>query len=587
MKSFFKYVLATITGIFILGFLFIGIMIATIANLSKTEKVKVGENTILKVELNYPISDGPINETTAIFSSLNPDGSKAMALLDILDQIDRASEDPNIKGIYLDMTFVGAGFARTSEIRTALEHFKESGKFIYAYGQAFYPQSYYLASVADSVFLHPEGSFLYNGLLADVVFLKEMFAKLGIEMQVIKHGKFKGATEIFERSSLSDENRFQIQQYINSINETITSQIADSRALNADSLMRIADDMLARTPETAMELGMIDQLMYRDQVNDLLRKASGIDESDKLKFMSLSRYKSTDDRNKGGSKDRIAVLYAEGDIVDGKGDAENVGGETFAQALEKIRKDEKIKAVVLRINSPGGSAFASDVIYREVYLTRQVKPVIVSMGDVAASGGYYIAALADTIVALPSTITGSIGVFGVIPNTQKLLNEKLGIHAEYVGTGSHSDFGRLDRPLNEFEKTYFVEMIDSIYAQFVGIVGKGRNMHRSRVDSLAQGRVYTGLMAKDLGLTDVNGDLLDAIDIAAWKAGIEDYRLSSYPKRKSPIEEIINQLGQTSSKNQLKKALGVYYPLVQQIEVTKNIQGAQMRMPYLLHFNHQ
>lgn len=587
MKSFFKYVLATITGIFILGFLFIGIMIATIANLSKTEKVKVGENTILKVELNYPISDGPINETTAIFSSLNPDGSKAMALLDILDQIDRASEDPNIKGIYLDMTFVGAGFARTSEIRTALEHFKESGKFIYAYGQAFYPQSYYLASVADSVFLHPEGSFLYNGLLADVVFLKEMFAKLGIEMQVIKHGKFKGATEIFERSSLSDENRFQIQQYINSINETITSQIADSRALNADSLMRIADDMLARTPETAMELGMIDQLMYRDQVNDLLRKASGIDESDKLKFMSLSRYKSTDDRNKGGSKDRIAVLYAEGDIVDGKGDAENVGGETFAQALEKIRKDEKIKAVVLRINSPGGSALASDVIYREVYLTRQVKPVIVSMGDVAASGGYYIAALADTIVALPSTITGSIGVFGVIPNTQKLLNEKLGIHAEYVGTGSHSDFGRLDRPLNEFEKTYFVEMIDSIYAQFVGIVGKGRNMHRSRVDSLAQGRVYTGLMAKDLGLTDVNGDLLDAIDIAAWKAGIEDYRLSSYPKRKSPIEEIINQLGQTSSKNQLKKALGVYYPLVQQIEVTKNIQGAQMRMPYLLHFNHQ
>lgn len=587
MKSFFKYVLATITGIFILGFLFIGIMIATIANLSKTEKVKVGENTILKVELNYPISDGPINETTAIFSSLNPDGSKAMALLDILDQIDRASEDPNIKGIYLDMTFVGAGFARTSEIRTALEHFKESGKFIYAYGQAFYPQSYYLASVADSVFLHPEGSFLYNGLLADVVFLKEMFAKLGIEMQVIKHGKFKGATEIFERSSLSDENRFQIQQYINSINETITSQIADSRALNADSLMRIADDMLARTPETAMELGMIDQLMYRDQVNDLLRKASGIDESDKLKFMSLSRYKSTDDRNKGGSKDRIAVLYAEGDIVDGKGDAENVGGETFAQALEKIRKDEKIKAVVLRINSPGGSALASDVIYREVYLTRQVKPVIVSMGDVAASGGYYIAALADTIVALPSTITGSIGVFGVIPNTQKLLNEKLGIHAEYVGTGSHSDFGRLDRPLNEFEKTYFVEMIDSIYAQFVGIVGEGRNMHRSRVDSLAQGRVYTGLMAKDLGLTDVNGDLLDAIDIAAWKAGIEDYRLSSYPKRKSPIEEIINQLGQTSSKNQLKKALGVYYPLVQQIEVTKNIQGAQMRMPYLLHFNHQ
>lgn len=587
MKSFFKYVLATITGIFILGFLFIGIMIATIANLSKTEKVKVGENTILKVELNYPISDGPINETTAIFSSLNPDGSKAMALLDILDQIDRASEDPNIKGIYLDMTFVGAGFARTSEIRTALENFKESGKFIYAYGQAFYPQSYYLASVADSVFLHPEGSFLYNGLLADVVFLKEMFAKLGIEMQVIKHGKFKGATEIFERSSLSDENRFQIQQYINSINETITSQIADSRALNADSLMRIADDMLARTPETAMELGMIDQLMYRDQVNDLLRKASGIDESDKLKFMSLSRYKSTDDRNKGGSKDRIAVLYAEGDIVDGKGDAENVGGETFAQALEKIRKDEKIKAVVLRINSPGGSALASDVIYREVYLTRQVKPVIVSMGDVAASGGYYIAALADTIVALPSTITGSIGVFGVIPNTQKLLNEKLGIHAEYVGTGSHSDFGRLDRPLNEFEKTYFVEMIDSIYAQFVGIVGEGRNMHRSRVDSLAQGRVYTGLMAKDLGLTDVNGDLLDAIDIAAWKAGIEDYRLSSYPKRKSPIEEIINQLGQTSSKNQLKKALGVYYPLVQQIEVTKNIQGAQMRMPYLLHFNHQ
>lgn len=587
MKSFFKYVLATITGIFILGFLFIGIIIATIANLSKTEKVKVGENTILQIELNYPISDGPIDETTALFSSLNADGSNAVSLLDILDQIDRASEDPNIKGIYLDVSFVGAGFARTSEIRMALERFKKSGKFIYAYGQAFYPQSYYLASIADSVFLHPEGSFLYNGLLADVVFLKEMFAKLGIEMQVIKHGKFKGATEVFERTSLSDENRFQIKQYINSINETITSQIAKSRELSADSLMEIADGMLARTPEQAMTLGMIDGLLYGDEVKELLRKASGISESGKLKFMTLSRYKSTDDRSKGTSKDRIAILYAEGEIVDGKGNAQTVGGETFAQALEKIRKDDKIKAVVLRINSPGGSALASDVIYREVYLTRQVKPVIVSMGDVAASGGYYIAALADTIVALPSTITGSIGVFGVIPNTQKLLNEKMGISAEYVGTGSHSDFGRIDRPLSEFEKNYFVEMIDSIYAQFVGIVGKGRSMSRARVDSLAQGRVYTGMMAKDLGLTDVQGDLLDAIDIAAHKAGIEKYRLSSYPKRKSPIEEIINQLGQTTSENKLKEALGVYYPLVKQLEMTKNIQGAQMRMPYLLHFYHQ
>jgi protease-4 len=585
MKSFFKYVLATITGIFILAFLFIGIMVASIANLSKKEKVEVSDESILKLQFNYPITDAPVDDATALFSAFNPEFSSPVSLLQILQQIDRAAEDEKIKGIYLDMSFIGAGFGKTSEIRSALERFKESGKFIYAYSKGYYPQSYYLASVADSVFLHPEGNFVYNGLLADVVFLKDMFEKLGIDMQVIKHGKFKGATETFERNSLSEENRYQIKAYVESIYGNITRAIAQSRELSEDSLISIADEMKIRRPEHAVEHQLVDGLIYHDEMMDILRRATNTKEDEKIQTINLAKYASSGE-GIGKGKNRIAIVYAEGDIVDGKGDGETVGGETFANTFSKLRKDEDIKAIVLRINSPGGSALASDEIYREVMLTRKEKPVIVSMGDVAASGGYYIAALADTIVALPNSITGSIGVFGVIPNTQELMNDKLGIKMDYVGTGKHSEFGRIDRPMTDYEQAYFREMIDSIYGQFVSIVSAGRNMPHDMVDSLAQGRVYTGAMAKEIGLTDVNGDLLDALEIAAWKAGIEDYKIRTYPKRKNPFEEMLNQIGAQSSTNRLiESTLGEYLPILKQIEYAKSVKGAQMRMPYLINFS--
>lgn len=582
MRSFFKYVLATITGVILLSLVVFGLMFATIASFSKKEPVKVEDKSILHVELNYMIPESPADEAGALLASLAGTGGKPLALLDILEQIDRASKDDQIKGIYLDMSFAGAGFARCAELRNSLLEFKASGKFIYAYSENYYPQLYYLASVADKVYLHPEGMFLFNGLVADVTFLKEMFEKLGIEMQVVKHGKYKGFTETFERTELSDENRFQINAYLQSVFGQIISEMASSRKMHADTLRAISDQMRVRCPEDAVKMGLVDVLSYRDEIELAMQKKAGQDTSEKIKLISLNKYKKAD-QNKRTGKDRIAIIYANGDIISGKGDPETIGDVTLRETLIKIRKDNNIKAVVLRINSPGGSALASDVIHRELLLTKKLKPIIVSMGDVAASGGYYIASAADTILSMPTTITGSIGVFGVIPNAGKLLNEKMGIHTDYVGTGNYSDFGRIDRPMTAFERSYMVDMIDSIYSRFVGVVSTGRNMSAANVDSLAQGRVYTGAMALSNGLTDISGGLQDAIDLAARKSGLKEYRISAYPKHKSPWEEILASFSEDMEANaQLKALLGTHYIWLDYLLQAKRMEGVQMRMPWIM-----
>lgn len=583
MKSFFKYVLATITGLILLSVLVFALMFATISSFSKKEPVKVEENSILHIELNYLIPEYPADDAGAMLAALGGMGNTPVALLDMLEQIDRAAEDKNIKGIYLDLTIAGAGFARSAELRNALLKFKRSGKFIYAYSENYYPQLYYLASAADKVYLHPEGMFLFNGLIADVTFLKEMFEKLGIEMQVVKHGKYKGFTETFDRTELSEENRFQINAYLQSVYGHIISEMAASRKMSADTMRFISDKMSIRCPEDAVRMGLVDELAYRDELELAMQKKSGQNTSEKIRLISLRKYQKSDTRKRSG-KDRIAIIYANGDIVSGKGDPETIGDQTLREALIKIRKDKNIKAVVLRVNSPGGSALASDVIHRELMLTKKLKPVIVSMGDVAASGGYYISSAADTILSMPSTITGSIGVFGVIPNAGKLLNDKLGIRMDYVGTGEHSDFGRVDRPMTSFERSYMESMIDSIYSRFLTVVGSGRKMSVMLVDSLAQGRVYTGSMALNNRLTDMSGGLQDAIDLAAKRSGITEYRISNYPRHKSPLEEILASFSEDMEANaQLKALLGSHYLWLDYLMQAKRMEGIQMRMPWVIH----
>jgi protease-4 len=512
------------------------------------------------------------------------DYSPPIGLHSIINTLEKAKSDEDVKGVFLDMSVVDFGYAKSMELREALKSFKESGKFIYSYSEAYYNKTYYLSSVADSVFVNPMGAFIFNGMVADITFYTEALKKLGIEMQIIKRGKYKGAVEPFIMNSLSPENREQINAFVQSIYKNMLNDLSADRSIPADSLHAIANDMRIRDAQLAKDFGLVDELFYRDQVIEHMRARMGLGEK-KFTLMSLGKYShnSVSKEKKEKTDDKIAVIYANGNIVDGKGETDqSIGGNTFATAVKQARKDKNVKAVVLRINSGGGSALASDVIWRETKLLRQEKPLIVSMGDVAASGGYYIACLADTIVALPNTITGSIGVFGMIPNIEKL-NEKLGLHSEYVGTGDMSEFGRIDRRLTDEERAVFDHSIGMIYETFKERVSEGRNISTDSVHSIAQGRVWTGSMAKSIGLVDVEGGLITAIDIAAEKAGIENYKLADYPKRKNQFAEIFKMFGMGQITDQmLKEHVGDHYTTYKNIKTMAEGSKVQAAMPFFL-----
>jgi len=583
MKQFFKYVLATITGLFILSVIFLVIFISMVSGLKKGEKAVIDKNSVLVLNLNYAMGDRtPENPLEAFASELSGETGKSIGMYDVIRTIKHAKSDEKVKGILLDMTYVGAGYGKLGEIRAALEDFKTSGKFIYAYGEVFYNQTYYFASVADSVFLNPKGSMLFNGMAAEVTFIKQTLAKLGIEMQAIKHGDFKGAVEPFTRDDLSEQNRYQIDTYVQSVYGNFIHAIGTSRGISDDELKVIANELRVSTPEKALANKLVDKLAYRDEVVDAIMTRLEIEKSKDLSMIKMAKYYRSLPDSEIESKDKVAIIYASGDIVSGNGQSEEIGSEKFAKALKSAREDDDVKAVVLRVNSPGGSALASDVIWREAMLLKMKKPLIVSMGDVAASGGYYISCIADSILAMPNTITGSIGVFGMFPNAEKML-DKLGLHSEYVKTSEYADFGRMDRPLNSKEIEVFTEVIEKIYADFVGRVSEGRGLSTTYIDSIAQGRVWTGTMAKENGLVDVHGGLNDAIAIAAYKAGIEKYQIKAYPKEKNPFEEIFSSFGSTSIKERiLKSELGENYKVYEQISRLEKLNGIQAIMPFSL-----
>lgn len=555
---FIKVVLASAVGYFLAAavvFILIFMLVAGLAS-SSDEEVYVPSNSVLSLQLNYPLQDrvddsGPF----AALAVLDPNNQLPLGLNSILQTIEQAKTDDKIKGIVLDLTTVAAGYAKLSEVRNKLASFKESGKFIYAYADYYYYPTYYLASVADSIFINPEGEMSFTGMVAQVSFFAGALEKLGVEVQAVRAGKFKGAVEAYTRKNLSPENREQIEVYINSVYDETLKAIAANRPLTVEQLKEDANSLKLNSVAAFQDKGYIDALVYRDQFYAQMKTRMGLDTSKKVRLISEQKYVKTI-KKEGDNDQRVAVIYAGGDIVGGKGDGTQIAADDMAATLKSVRKNKKIKSVVLRIDSRGGSSLASDIIWREAKLLAAEKPLIVSMGDVAASGGYYIATPAEHIFAEATTITGSIGVFGLVPNAQKLLNDKMGLEFEYVGTSKHSDIGRIDRPMTEEERSYIGSVIDRIYTTFLGRVAEGRGISTDSVHQIAQGRVWTGVMAKEVGLVDELGGLEKAIAYAAEAAELQDYMLQEFPKVKEPIEVLINKMqGSTSLKAQTKAAL--------------------------------
>ncbi len=587
MKDFFKFMFSSIIGTIIAIVLILFIFIGSIAALiPKEEAVSVKDNSILKISLNEDILDRSPNNPFDNFNFQNFEPNTPIGLNDILKNIEKAKYDSKIKGIFLDLSTIHTGFATLEEIRDALNDFKETDKFIIAYSDFYSQSAYYLASIADEVYLNPMGNIDYKGLRTELMFFKNALDDLGIEPVIIRGtgNKFKSAVEPFMYDKMSEANRLQTKTFLGSIWDHIVKGISEERQISVEDLQNMADNMTVWNGKLAVENGLIDKLKYIDEVYSEMKEDCGMSENDKLNFISLKKYTKAPDpnRQKGLIKEKIAVVYASGDIVMGKGNKNEIGSESISKAIRKARLDDKIKAIVLRVNSPGGSALASEIILREVDLARKVKPVIASMGDLAASGGYYISCLADTIVASESTITGSIGVFGLLFNIEKLLNNKLGINVDRVTTNSHSDLGTTTRKMTADEKLVIQKNVDEIYGKFLSHVSQGRSLSIEDVDKIGQGRVWSGANAIEKGLVDVFGGLNKAIDIAADKAGIDKYRIVELPAQKDPFDEIISEFTGDVKADIIKSEVGNNYKYYEYLQQTLSNSGYQARMPFVM-----
>jgi len=587
MKSFFRNLLASVLGVMIAFFLIFLIMMGVVGSLvSSQENVfKPKKNSILHLKMDVPIIDraqkSPFEDI-----DLGPFQNVGNTGLDkLLKNIEKASADENIEGIFLDVSIIPSGLATIEEIRNSLKSFKDSGKFIIATADIYSQTSYYLASVANEVYLTPEGTLPFVGLSAEVVFIKNMLDKIGLNPQIIRHGKFKAAIEPLTREDLSDENRQQIRSYISSLWNHMIDGIAEGRSIPSALLNTYADELtIIKDSDMALEHKMVDGLIYRDEILEKLRDLTEVETIEDFHMVSLSKYENAPEKRKfkGLARDKIAVVYALGDVVMGDTEEGTIGSVRISRAIREARQDSSIKAIVLRVNSGGGSGLASGIIEREVQLAAKAKPVIASFGDVAASGGYYIAASADTILASPTTITGSIGVFGLFMTGKELMNEKLGITSDIVKTNEHADLGSFFRPLDQEEKQTFEYAIEDFYETFITVVANGRGMSKEQVDEIAQGRVYTGLEALEIGLIDGLGGLEDAIQIAADITGLDHYRVVGLPELKDPIEELLEGLNEGMTEAAIEKELKAFYPNYKQVRNLMHADGIQARMPYII-----
>ena len=575
-------VLATVVGLFVFFMLFFfGILfIATIFG-SETEVVEVKNNSVIELNLEH-IKNDYAGKYKDPWMEILADGEK-VGLSDIINAIEKAKIDNDIKGISILNNDSELGIAQSKSLRDALENFKKSGKFVMAYANSFSQKEYYLNSVANTVYINPAGDFDFKGLSAEIMFFKDFQDKTGVKMEVIRHGKYKSAVEPFLDNKMSDANRKQISELLNSVWSSITSDISKSRNISVAQLNKIANGLLARTPEMAKAEKLVDFVGYEDVYHDAIRKLLKVDKDDDYNKVDILEYTrkigttSTD----FDIKDKIAVIYAQGDIMSGEGDVNTIGEGSMRRSLIEARKDKNVKAIVLRIDSPGGNALTSDLIWREIGLTKKVKPVVVSMGNYAASGGYYIACNANTIFAENNTITGSIGVFGILPNFTQLAT-KIGIHTEQVKTNENAAEYSPFVPMDEKFKAVTQEGVEHVYKTFVSHVAEGRKMSFAQVDSIAQGRVWSGSQALKVGLVDKIGGLDDALKEAAGLAKIKSYKTQNFPEFEKDINDILDNLPFAKSKESfIKEELGEEtYRIMEQIKRMESQKGVQAIMPF-------
>ncbi len=587
MAKFFKSLLLTVVGSIVTALFIILIFFLVIASIASSgeKEVKIEKGTLLTIDLNKVIKDRGVDDPLADVLGDSPFSQPQLGLNDVVNNINKASRDKDIEGIYLECGNPLTGYATLSEIREALIAFKDSGKFIYAYAPMYSQKGYYLASAASKVYLPPHGMIEFKGLSSQRTFYKGALEKLGVEMQIFKHGKFKSAVEPFILDHMSDPSKEQTITYVNSIWNGIVSGISESRGISSEKINSLADNGgMFTSNEVFVEGNILDGLKYKDEVIAELKELTGTEEEDDIEQVELKDYKLVyvPGQTKGLVKDKIAVIYAEGEI-DGTS-AEGIKSEELSKTIRDARRDKSIKAVVLRVNSPGGSGSGSDIIWREVKLCKQVKPVIVSMGDLAASGGYYIACIADTIVANPMTLTGSIGVFGMMPNVKPVAN-KWGFTFDGVKTNKFADVPSLTRPFTTDEKALFQGYVDRFYDVFQGRCADGRGTTKQAIDEIGQGRVWSGENAIGIDLVDVMGGLQTAIRIAKEKAGLDSYRIKEMPEKLSPIDEILKGMRNEAKAFMVESFLGINYEHVEQMNKLKEIHPIQARLPYELELN--
>lgn len=589
MGQFFKFMFASCLGLFLGLLLLSGISALAIAQISKSaSKPKaIKANSVLHLTLDQPIPEQTNN------LELNPFEFKQdniLGLTAIVETIDRAAQDDKIKGLFFEPDMLlSSGLASSTVLHDALLRFKAEGKFIIAYAKYYSQGAYYLASTADAIYLNPLGIVDFRGFSTQIPFFKDMLDRVGINMQVYYAGKFKGATEPYRLNELSDENRLQIRTYLDGLYDEFLQGLSSARGIPVDSLRELANRYTGMDPYAAQQAGLVDEVAHRDIALEVLRERLALEEDDKIPQISLADYAKSNPKEKDYNiKNKVALIYAEGAIVDGKGGPGGIGDDKYVEYIKEARKDERVKAIVLRVNSPGGSAVASESIWRELELAKQDgKPVVISMGDYAASGGYYIAAGADSIFAEPSTLTGSIGVFSIIPDASKLLEDKIGIHFDTVKTG---DFSLGITPFftdSPQEQRLMQSRTESMYETFLKRVSDGRGMSRDSVHAIAQGRVWTGRMGVEVGLVDDIGGLDRALSAAAALADLEAYRLTEYPRVKDPLQLLMEQwLGEDNVRAQamLRRELGAYYPHYRSAKEILESRGAQARLPVLVNF---
>ena len=527
----------------------------------------------MKIKLEENILDRTSGNPLPQINGLSLSTADNIELKEILDNIEKAKLDEKIKGIYLNISGLNAGLSNVEEIREKLLEFKESGKFIYSYSEVYTQLSYFLSSVSDSIFLNPQGMVEFNGFSAGVLFYKDLLDKIGYDVQIIRHGKFKSAVEPYMYNGMSDENRDQLEKLLNSMSDVINEGVSKQRSIKESKINEIINNLKLNSPYTCMELNFVDELRYEDEVLSFLEEKS----ENIIDFQEYLNVKS----EKSISENKIAIIYASGAINTGEGSYNSIGSETTVQAIREAAEDEKVKAIVLRVNSPGGSALASDIILRELNLAKQKKKIVVSMGDYAASGGYYISCNADKIFANNTTLTGSIGVFGIVPNTQKLLNEKIGVYIDTVNTHKYSDLGNGNRKLTKYELDVIQNSVEDVYETFITHVSKGRGISIIEVDKIGQGRVWSGVDALEIGLVDEIGGLEEAIASAAELSDLDDYRIITLPNKKDEFEELIKKI--TVEKNiLLKKMMSFSDVVLRNFKFINSEDKIQTILPYFI-----